>query len=90
MADCWIDSNIFINAKNTAYAFDLVPGFWDFLDTEAITGTVRSSAMVYQELVEEADDQLADWIRASSGSSIATCMSCCEHLARRSSSAIHE
>src|SRR5262249_32368616 len=57
-------SSIFIFAKNGPYAFDLVPGFWTLLDERAAQGVIRSSTMVYDEIVNEADDELADWFKA--------------------------
>lgn len=64
-----IDSNIFIEAKNKYYAFDLAPSFWTFLDT-AFAGTdVRSIDMVYAELAG-GTDELADWVKARKSSSV--------------------
>lgn len=64
-----IDSNIFIEAKNRYYAFDLVPSFWTFLDS-AFAGTdVRSIDMVYAELAN-GTDELADWVKARQSSSV--------------------
>lgn len=30
-----LDANVFIEAKNRYYGFDLAPGFWDWLDAAA-------------------------------------------------------
>lgn len=37
-----LDTNVFIEAKNRYYAFDLAPGFWEGLDADAAAG--RSAA----------------------------------------------
>lgn len=63
MADYWLDADTFITPKNGPYAFVLAPGFWEFLDEASITGLVRSSRIVYGELVDESDDDLAAWAR---------------------------
>ncbi|MCH8898554.1 MAG: DUF4411 family protein, partial [Chloroflexi bacterium] len=49
--------------KNGLYGFDLVPGFWRLLDEKAGDGILASPVMVYQELVSEVDDELAQWVR---------------------------
>lgn len=58
-----IDSNIFIEAKNRYYAFDLAPSFWNFLDKAFLGPDVRSIDPVYKELTKQ-NDELADWIKA--------------------------
>lgn len=63
MPDFWLDSNTFITAKNTAYGFDIAPGFWEFLDQKAKEGIIASSTLVYHELIDEGTDDLADWAR---------------------------
>jgi hypothetical protein len=37
-----LDANIFIEAKNHHYGFDLCPGFWDWLKLSNTIGPVRS------------------------------------------------
>lgn len=64
-----IDSNIFIEAKNRYYAFDLAPSFWTFMDTAFTRPDVRSISMVYDELAA-GDDQLATWVKARKSSSV--------------------
>lgn len=64
-----IDSNIFIEAKNRYYAFDLAPSFWAFMDTAFGGANVRSIDMVYKELAQ-GTDELADWVKARKSSSI--------------------
>ncbi len=56
-----LDANIFIQAKNLYYHFDICPGFWDWLDQ--LAGTVISILPVCEEL-ESGDDELKDWAKA--------------------------
>ena len=56
-----VDANVFIEAKNRYYAFDLVPAFWAWLD-KVVMGNVRTITMVRDELLVK-DDPLGDWIR---------------------------
>ena len=64
-----IDSNIFIEAKNRYYAFDLVPSFWTFMDNAFSGHHVRSIDMVYNELAG-GTNELADWVKQRKSSSI--------------------
>ncbi len=57
-----LDSNVFIQAKNFYYGFDIVPAFWDWLDDAQENGQIGSIRSVYDELVA-GDDDLADWAR---------------------------
>ena len=57
-----LDANIFIQAKNESYGFDIAPGFWDALDDEAAAGTIVSPMEVYAEITE-GDDLLAEWAK---------------------------
>jgi Domain of unknown function (DUF4411) len=61
-----LDSDTLIEAKNRLYAFDLCPGFWAFLEEEAIDGEIRSIARIQAELVA-GGDELATWARANGG-----------------------
>lgn len=56
-----LDSNVFIEAKNRYYAFDVCPGFWDWMDHVVAGGDVLSLAMVREELLA-GNDELAKWI----------------------------
>ena len=56
----WLDSNVFIQAKNGPYGFDLAPGFWTWLEKAVKEGIVRSPVRVYAELTQ-GKDQLARW-----------------------------
>ena len=55
-----LDTNVFIDAANRYYAFDIAPGFWDSLALLAQAGYVRSIDRVYQELSRQKDG-LYDW-----------------------------
>lgn len=58
-----LDADIFIQAKNEHYGFDICPGFWEWLVKKNQAGTVRSIESVADEL-REGDDDLAGWARA--------------------------
>ena len=57
-----LDTNVFIQAKNFYYGFDIVPAFWDWLDEEFENGVIVSIKPVYDELVA-GKDELADWAK---------------------------
>ena len=57
-----LDTNVFIQAKNGPYGFDIVPAFWDWIDQQVASGIIYSSTTVYSEL-EDGDDELASWVR---------------------------
>ncbi len=59
-----LDANVFIQAKNTYYSFDVCPGFWDSLIGAHEGGSVGSIVPVKSEL-EIGKDELADWVRAN-------------------------
>ena len=69
MAEFWLDTNVFIQAKNGPYGFDILPAFWDWLDESAEDGTLCSSTIVYDELVNGKDD-LADWVKERKNSGL--------------------
>ena len=62
MAPYWFDANIFIECKNRGYAFDIAPGFWDWVANMAKDGIIRSPKMVFDE-ISGGKDQLANWLR---------------------------
>lgn len=62
MAPFCIDTNVLIEAKNGPYAFDIVPGFWEWLDKMMSSGRIYSTETVYDELTE-GNDELAQWVR---------------------------
>lgn len=54
-----IDTNIFIESKNTFYGFDICPGFWDWLSK---TNIVLSIDFVKEEILHGKDD-LSEWVK---------------------------
>jgi hypothetical protein len=58
----WLDANVFIEAKNGPYAFDLAPGFWIALEASVQQGNLCSPMMVYDELADF-DDELSEWAK---------------------------
>jgi predicted nucleic acid-binding protein len=58
-----LDSNVFIEAKNRYYAFDLAPGFWQWVDTAVDAGDIGSIDQVGHELTRGTDD-LSVWARS--------------------------
>ena len=70
MPDFWLDADTLIQSKNGAYGFDIAPGFWTFLDEKAGEGLIATSTVVYDELVEHSDDELAAWARERQGSGL--------------------
>ena len=56
-----LDTNILIEAHRRYYAFDLCPGFWDFLIASHQHGYICSIDRVRTEL-EAGKDELAKWI----------------------------
>ena len=61
-----LDTNVFIDAANAYYAFDLAPGYWDFLIQLFDSHHAVSIKSVYDELGEAGDgDPLKDWARAN-------------------------
>lgn len=62
MPEYWIDTNVFIQAKNGPYAFDIAPGFWALLDEMTAEGRIASSTLVRDELLVGMDE-LAEWAR---------------------------
>jgi hypothetical protein len=58
-----LDANVFIEAKNRYYSFDICPGFWEWMDQAAPAGTSHSITKVYDELVA-GNDGLAKWIKS--------------------------
>ncbi|MDV3251989.1 DUF4411 family protein [Devosia sp. BK] len=56
-----LDANVFIEAKNRYYAFDIVPAFWTWMDN-VVAQNVRTITMVRDELMVK-DDPLGEWMR---------------------------
>ncbi|MEO5376400.1 MAG: DUF4411 family protein [Magnetococcus sp. DMHC-6] len=57
-----LDSNVFIEAKNLYYGFDICPGFWDWMDDAVQQRTATSIVKVYDELAK-GKDELAEWVK---------------------------
>lgn len=57
-----IDANVMMQAANTYYSFDHVPGFWDWLSSKIEDGTIRTASLVADEVDYPA--ALVDWIDA--------------------------
>ena len=65
----WLDADVFIQAKNGPYPFELVPKFWSFLAEQLDYGNIKSPKMVYDELAV-GDDLLAKWVKRRRGSGL--------------------
>lgn len=61
-----LDANVFIEAAQRYYAFDLVPSFWRALVDHATTGELLSIDRVKNEIVR-LDDDLAAWAKNEFG-----------------------
>lgn len=61
-----LDTNVFIEAANRYYAFDLCPGFWEWLDVVNGDGRVISLVSVLDEL-RAGEDDLSEWAKARAG-----------------------
>ena len=57
-----LDANVFIQAKNLYYGFDICPRFWDWLIQANAQGKVYSIEKVGDEL-EAGNDELSAWAR---------------------------
>lgn len=55
-----LDTNVFIEAKNQYYMFDVCPGFWEWLVERNRDGLVYSVQAVNDEL-QRGDDDLSAW-----------------------------
>ncbi len=58
-----IDSDVLIDAKNRHYGFDIVPGFWRWLERAHDDGRVFTVERVSQEVLA-GKDELATWMAA--------------------------
>ncbi len=56
-----IDTNIFIELKNSYYDFAVCPGFWDWVKWAHAKGKAYSTRGVMGELVAQGDE-LSDWV----------------------------
>lgn len=48
-----IDTNIFIESAYRFYAFDICPGFWQFLERCSQTDSIKSISKVYDEITSD-------------------------------------
>jgi len=55
-----LDANVFIEAFQRYYAFDIAPSFWNLLVSQAMNGRVISIDRVKDELIAR-DDELSVW-----------------------------
>jgi Domain of unknown function (DUF4411) len=58
----WLDANVLIQAANDAYQFDVVPGFWEFLEEQIGNGQLCMPKEVERELSGR-DDEVYGWVR---------------------------
>jgi len=58
-----LDANVFIEAKNRYYGFDICPAFWEWIIAKNVAGRVFSIEAVGNEL-RAGTDQLAEWAAA--------------------------
>ncbi|MBV9141482.1 MAG: DUF4411 family protein [Pseudonocardiales bacterium] len=56
-----IDSDVFIDAKNRHYGFDIVPAFWEWIVRQHQMGRVFTVQKVANEVLAGSDD-LAQWM----------------------------
>jgi len=56
----WLDSNVFIQAKNGPYSFSLAPTFWSWLIDASANDLIRSPQAVHAELLRH-KDALSRW-----------------------------
>ncbi|MEZ1316038.1 DUF4411 family protein [Pseudomonas fluorescens] len=57
-----LDTNSYIQAKNTHYRMGFCPGFWDWLDSAFDAGKISSVSLVYRELIDFGDE-LSSWAK---------------------------
>lgn len=59
-----IDTDVLITAKNSYYAFDLCPGFWESLLSQHVAGQVHSLDRNRMEIFQGRDDDaLVKWVK---------------------------
>lgn len=61
-----LDANVFIEAKNFYYRFDIFPAFWEWLDEEQQKGNIASIIPICEEL-SKGNDELSDWAKQRRG-----------------------
>ena len=63
----WVDSCSMIQPSKEAYAFSLVPQYWDFLHEKAKAGVLACPELVFEELCgtdPKKSDELERWARS--------------------------
>lgn len=61
---CVLDSDVFIAAKNTYYAFDMCPGFWKSLIRAYAEGRAHSIDRIRTELMTgRPNEDLVQWVK---------------------------
>jgi len=58
----WLDTNVFVSAKNSYYPFARVPKFWALLSSKITDGNICCPKFVYDELLAGKDD-LSEWVK---------------------------
>jgi hypothetical protein len=58
----WVDASVLITAKNGHYSFDLVPKFWNWLESNLKDGAIRMPHMSYEEIMK-GNDELTSWCK---------------------------
>ncbi len=69
MSKYCLDSNVFIEAKNGPYSFDIVPAFWDWIDVQVEKENIITSSEVYNEILD-GEDKLSEWFKARKDSQL--------------------
>lgn len=59
-----LDANVFIEAKNRYYGFDICPGYWSSLIAQHAANRIISIDRIEDELKEQ-DDQVKHWVENS-------------------------
>lgn len=57
-----VDANVFMQAANSYYAFDIVPKFWTWL--EGRLGSDLFSVVPVKDEILKQNDDLADWLKS--------------------------
>jgi len=60
MPDFWMDANSLITPHRTAYRFEAVPQYWDFLEEKAKQGVIGSPELVLDLELTSSDPSKAD------------------------------
>lgn len=59
-----LDANVLMTAARFYYAFDLLPGFWSVLNSQAQNGSVCSIERVHEE-INRGNDELVSWVNST-------------------------